>query len=760
LPASLEQFRGHKGLVARFVNGSPCTDAEDAERKRATVFYVCSMDATRPRIASTTVAGCEWTFVVEVIDVCFHRDVESPDPASAPSSEADRGREAQRLVMQRRERKCDYLADGVRSYEVCHFTSVRVTRHTGSLLDTLPRTAIALAASLWGAIQTGVAGQALALKAVLRPQRRQLLQPEPVLARIRDATAASSADDDPRVRTVRLRRTEPLGMSLNDESVVINLAAPSGQAETAGVLRGSRIMQAECDGQTLNVAAEGPISLKRFVGACKGPDVSLQFLGAGGVVAKYVRIYLRSWHVWPAIRVELYGRPLGGQRTRVHAIGLADSSSVPDDSFKASSVYTDSTFGTYPAHGARLHGASAWVPAALDARKVLQIDLHRPHLLALVATQGSPLWDEWVEQYSLSFSMDGRSWHDYAPPGSHGGDLLDGNADRSTVRMHHLWQPTAQAGTTRDSGPALQGSLAIASVVFGAGRSPYTAVSIANVGCQHRKLSSYILLCIDPLNSSNNRQISLDGLIAAGETQRLCLDGSLPADVQLCDRLVGTFGRGTRLSLALKGGSGRAPHRVFETVEVAGLDVATGAALNTLVKHEDRDAIAEFQRSDWTLIEGAQHLRGRARGSCPFIERRAIRQGARGFTEGGAESTSVLGHYVDAPPKLAKDIGHNGAPVATFAYSMGDKCFRGGSTSQSNSAQVTYRCSSTARSGLRRVAKHSTCVTQLFYGEPALCFMKTCTHDAIVFCEAESPSAQARAKSQLLHKYEPEEVHE
>ncbi|KAK2555530.1 ZP domain-containing protein, partial [Acropora cervicornis] len=92
-----------------------------------------------------------------------------------------------------------------------------------------------------------------------------------------------------------------------------------------------------------------------------------------------------------------------------HAIGVQDPSIIPDNQMTASSYYSSS----YYAHFGRLHDIRGLGWAGRTSRNPsdwLQVDFGRIALVCAVATQGNPSLNEWVIDFSLSFSSDGASW--------------------------------------------------------------------------------------------------------------------------------------------------------------------------------------------------------------------------------------------------------------------------------------------------------------------------------------------------------------
>ena len=97
------------------------------------------------------------------------------------------------------------------------------------------------------------------------------------------------------------------------------------------------------------------------------------------------------------------------------AIGLANSSIVPDKSFSASSVMDC----RHAAYNARLNGDKiGWSPSWNDINtSYLQIDLGAMYAICAIATQGSSIKNKWVIRYFLLLSNSGNSWTYYHEDG-------------------------------------------------------------------------------------------------------------------------------------------------------------------------------------------------------------------------------------------------------------------------------------------------------------------------------------------------------
>ena len=92
-----------------------------------------------------------------------------------------------------------------------------------------------------------------------------------------------------------------------------------------------------------------------------------------------------------------------------HAIGVQDPSIIPDNQMTASSYFSSS----YYPHFGRLYDIRGGGWAGRTSRNPsdwLQVDFGRIALVCAVATQGDTYGNEWVIDFSLSFSSDGASW--------------------------------------------------------------------------------------------------------------------------------------------------------------------------------------------------------------------------------------------------------------------------------------------------------------------------------------------------------------
>ena len=93
------------------------------------------------------------------------------------------------------------------------------------------------------------------------------------------------------------------------------------------------------------------------------------------------------------------------------AVGISDSSKVPDYRFSASSIFGDS----YLPYKARLNMQShGWAPKRNEkANSWLQVDLGNAFIVCAIATQGSNVFNEWAKKYKVKLTMDGETWQYY-----------------------------------------------------------------------------------------------------------------------------------------------------------------------------------------------------------------------------------------------------------------------------------------------------------------------------------------------------------
>jgi len=92
-----------------------------------------------------------------------------------------------------------------------------------------------------------------------------------------------------------------------------------------------------------------------------------------------------------------------------------ESGSISDAQITASSEFSISYIGHYPAEDSRLNTRTGWLAATDVTWQWLQIDLGVQYpTVTCVATQGSSAYSMWVTEYKLQFSInDGVTFHYY-----------------------------------------------------------------------------------------------------------------------------------------------------------------------------------------------------------------------------------------------------------------------------------------------------------------------------------------------------------
>jgi len=61
----------------------------------------------------------------------------------------------------------------------------------------------------------------------------------------------------------------------------------------------------------------------------------------------------------------------------------------------------------------------AWCAGIADTEQYLKVDLHYPHVLEVIATQGlhATGLEAWVSSYTVEYSLDDVEWHWYTAEG-------------------------------------------------------------------------------------------------------------------------------------------------------------------------------------------------------------------------------------------------------------------------------------------------------------------------------------------------------
>ncbi|KAM3867146.1 coagulation factor VIII [Diretmus argenteus] len=147
-------------------------------------------------------------------------------------------------------------------------------------------------------------------------------------------------------------------------------------------------------------------------------------------VARYIRIQPFNVVKKPALRLELLGCDLNSCSL---PLGL-QKRLIPDSSFSASSVHS-SFLRTWSPSFARLYqegSSNAWRPKNNNPHEWLEVDLVKVKRITGVVTQGarrSLLTQMMVTEFSVTVSLDGRSWTSALEPGTQREEIFTGNSD-------------------------------------------------------------------------------------------------------------------------------------------------------------------------------------------------------------------------------------------------------------------------------------------------------------------------------------------
>ncbi|PFX30132.1 Neuropilin-1 [Stylophora pistillata] len=112
-----------------------------------------------------------------------------------------------------------------------------------------------------------------------------------------------------------------------------------------------------------------------------------------------------------------------------------ENRTILDNEISASSEQNGGT----PAKNGRLNYTlgSSWCARTSDTNPYLQIDLKTLHIICAVSTQGNSQADQWVKNYTLQLSTNGKTWEDYKEGGKI--KILVGNDDRNSEVKHVVY---------------------------------------------------------------------------------------------------------------------------------------------------------------------------------------------------------------------------------------------------------------------------------------------------------------------------------
>ena len=105
------------------------------------------------------------------------------------------------------------------------------------------------------------------------------------------------------------------------------------------------------------------------------------------------------------------------------AVGVADSSTIRNYRFTASSTYFSSFYEPWYA---RLQGSYGWTPSTKTnvPNEWLQIDLGSSYFICAVATQGHGRYNEWIRNYKLRLLNNNNDWQNYKESGTERVNIL------------------------------------------------------------------------------------------------------------------------------------------------------------------------------------------------------------------------------------------------------------------------------------------------------------------------------------------------
>ncbi|XP_015774365.1 PREDICTED: EGF-like repeat and discoidin I-like domain-containing protein 3 [Acropora digitifera] len=153
--------------------------------------------------------------------------------------------------------------------------------------------------------------------------------------------------------------------------------------------------------------------------------------------ARFIRVVPWTWYSVIAMRVEFYGcitdkckMPLGLEDFRL------DSGALTASSYVNYNHGPERARLNWPSGHSR---AGGWVAKVRNSNQWLQVELDRPAKITGVATQGRYDAYQWVTTYTVSYSMDGKTFKLYLEYGRN--KLFSGNYNRYTIVKHELTPP-------------------------------------------------------------------------------------------------------------------------------------------------------------------------------------------------------------------------------------------------------------------------------------------------------------------------------
>ncbi|XP_030842312.1 uncharacterized protein LOC580443 [Strongylocentrotus purpuratus] len=124
-------------------------------------------------------------------------------------------------------------------------------------------------------------------------------------------------------------------------------------------------------------------------------------------VARFVRLEPQTWHNYIALRLEFYIKgPVADAIDTARPLGMMDGQ-IPDVFISSSSCHSK----YFCTRHARLNYPSAsWLANRNDYEQWIKADLRAVYIVQGVITQGQPNFDQWVTRFTISHSLDGKTW--------------------------------------------------------------------------------------------------------------------------------------------------------------------------------------------------------------------------------------------------------------------------------------------------------------------------------------------------------------
>ncbi|XP_078348538.1 uncharacterized protein LOC144633566 [Oculina patagonica] len=159
------------------------------------------------------------------------------------------------------------------------------------------------------------------------------------------------------------------------------------------------------------------------------------------IIARFIKINVKTFQRYPSLRVELYGCtdgfPTPEPSVCLEALGMQNGE-ITDSAITASTEY-------YSAFNGRLHFLSGsgrvggWVAGKIDENQFLQVNFGDWRKVSRVAIQGRQDADEWVKSFSISYGNDSVFFEDYKEDSVK--KVFTGSTDRYTPVSHDLKNP-------------------------------------------------------------------------------------------------------------------------------------------------------------------------------------------------------------------------------------------------------------------------------------------------------------------------------